>query len=54
MPPKRFMPGRTRNTNRGRQYQVTTPMIDLSKTTEPGLGTSYKPIDDSDSGKFHQ
>lgn len=37
MPPKRFMPGRTSNT---RRRQTTTPMIDLSKTVEPGLETT--------------
>ena len=33
MPPKRFMPGRTRNT----RPRTTTPRVDLSKTVEPGL-----------------
>jgi len=45
MPSKRFMPGRTRNTNqqRRRVEQTTTPMIDLSKTVEPGLEDATTP-----------
>ena len=48
MPSKRFMPGRTRNTNNRqsssrRVEQTTTPVIDLSKTVEPGLEEATTP-----------
>merc|ERR1740122_573583 len=48
VPSKRFMSGRTRNTNQRsssrRVEQTTTPMMDLSKTVEPGLEDSTTPV----------
>merc|ERR1719400_416981 len=48
VPSKRFMSGRTRNTNQRsssrRVEQTTTPMMDLSNTVEPGLEDSTTPV----------
>ena len=51
MPPKRFMSGRTRNTNR--RTQTARSMIDLSKTTEPGLfETTTEPFESPDLDQY--
>ena len=49
MPPKRFMPGRTSNTIR---QPTTTPMIDLSKTVEPGLETTTSAFEKPDLDQY--
>lgn len=50
MPPKRFMPGRTSNTDN--RPETSTQYIDLSQTVEPGLEMTSEAADTDDSGEY--